>query len=58
MDRTEDKKWDQGTGARVQERAQFYSLTLSQLTGMNLGAVEMREEKLRDIDRINLRRID
>ena len=29
MDRTDLKKWDMETGARVQERAQFYSLTLA-----------------------------
>lgn len=29
MGRTEDKKWDLEAGARIQERGQFYSLTLS-----------------------------
>lgn len=50
MDRTNDKKWDLETGARVQERAQFYSLTLSfTLLALAVQSTDISGDKYRAI---------
>lgn len=46
-DGTEDRKWDLETGPRVQERAQFYSLTLSfTLLALAVQSAEISDDEL------------